>query len=166
MNKKTVITIMLIVFFVVLISVGTYFTLNRQTGLSILNSQTDWNHSKKYFYNSSKKQIPLKFVGIKYIESFNNNYPHFLLSTGAEVALTDELTVKIKPGTTRENLDTLNRKYNVSIVKNLYDTNDVFRLTVKNDPSNNALDMANLYYDQMIIEWTVPNFIHLSIQPL
>jgi len=127
-----------------------------------VSNRTNWDNNKEYFYYYFDKKIPLKFLGMK------DGYPHFVTqdSTKAEVLLTDEFIVKIKSGATRENLEALNRKYNISIVKNIYGTSDEFVLTVKSDPNNNALDMANLYHNQTIIEWADPNFIQLSMRPL
>lgn len=179
MNQKGLINIVLIILVVMLVSYVIYFILARRITSPILpifktspsptlqsTNSTNWDTNKEYFYYyvdeaNVKRAIPIRFAGIK------NGYPHFISqgSTKAEVLLTDEFIVKIKTGETREDLEILNRKYNVSIVVNMYGTKDQFILTVKNSPSSNALDMANFYQNQEIVEWAAPNFMQLSAGP-
>ncbi len=150
MNQKGFANIILVVVIVVLVGAGAYFVSTRQ-------SHTVWNNSKEYFYYFSDEKIPLKFLEIR------DGHPYFMTqySTKAGVLLTDDFIVKIKKGIVREDLEALNRKYNVSIVRNVAHTNDEFVLTVSGDSRNNALDMANLYHNETIVEWSEPNFIQI-----
>lgn len=120
----------------------------------------NWNINKRYFYYYFDEKIPIQFV------EMNGSFPSFMVQNASKaiVLLTDEFIVTIKPGTSQEDLETLNSKYDVSIVKKMLIA-DTFILTAKNNPNINALDMANFYHNQPIIKSSAPNFGQLSTGP-
>lgn len=185
MNQKRFTNIVLGIIIVITVSTVGYFTFVKKSGL-ITNKSTSiptststllpppplsshnvtWDKSKEYFYyvkgdpDYENKEIPLKFVGIK------DGFPVFKgQNSEGELLLSDEFITKFKKGTTQEEIRVLNNQYNVSIVKPMYGMDDQFVLTVKANPQINALNMANMYHNESIIEWAEPNFILLLPGP-
>ena len=118
-----------------------------------------WNPNSEYFYYYNKEKIFMRFVGVE------SGRPVFMMldpkrnETGQKAFLTDQFIVNLKTGATREDLEALNHKYNVSTVKPMLYSDDEFVLTVKGNSEINALDMANAYHNEAIVEWAQPGLI-------
>ena len=81
----------------------------------------------------------------------------------SKILLLDEFIIHLKQGFSKSDLELLNKKYNVE-----FSTGDIFQvnsyiLSTKNNPNSNALEMANIYSDEEIIEWSAPNFLHVNL---
>jgi len=74
----------------------------------------------------------------------------------AKMMLNDELSVKFKPGVTHEEIDRLNALHNVEIVRSL--SSQWYLLRVKDPKNYNTLKTANIYYENPITEFALPNF--------
>lgn len=86
----------------------------------------------------------------------------------AELILTDEFIVKFKPGVSEEEIEVFNTLNNVEILGQP-EWPGRYILRVKDPTNMNTLKIANLYYENPITEYSVPNFIRglkpMSITP-
>lgn len=81
----------------------------------------------------------------------------------AKAMVTDELSVKFKPGVTHEEIYRLNALHNVEIVRSL--SSQWYLLRVKDPKDFNTLKTANFYYENPITEFALPNFTLLIRMP-
>ncbi len=113
------------------------------------------NSQKNYFYYYKNQKIYLNLIGMK------NGHSIFVTKDnpkGSEMTLRDIFMVKLNQGTSLEQLETLNRANGVEIVQKLGLTGEAYTLTVTESSKYNALDMANMYYEKNLFEWSEPDF--------
>ncbi len=77
--------------------------------------------------------------------------------------LTDEFIVKLKTGTTLEQLQNLAEERNCSIVKENQFVENQFLISVSKTSSLNSLQLANLFYETGLFEFSEPNFFRENI---
>jgi uncharacterized repeat protein (TIGR01451 family) len=86
----------------------------------------------------------------------------------AELIFTDEFIVKFRPSASEVEIEAFNTLHNVEIVRKPQWT-ERYTLRVKDPKGTNVLTMANLYYENPITEFAMPNFVRklkpMSITP-
>ena len=112
------------------------------------------NKSKDYFYYYNNEKIFLNLIGER-----NGSLLFTARESGQKLILTDEFLVKLKHEVDAKQLELLNKKYNIQPVKNMLYTKDEFVLKVTPATKMNSLDMANIYNNEPIIQWSAPNWI-------
>lgn len=80
-------------------------------------------------------------------------HPIYTIDQGAEVGITDELTVQFLNNISQSTIDSLNTAYHVTIIKKGFD----YLLRVS--PHSDALKIANIYYETGFTKFSCPNFI-------
>lgn len=137
--------------------VGFYILRNKSSNQNVF--QTD----KSYFYYYSGQKNPLQFIGWNRHPEYKNELAAFVLlgkdPKGDRLLLTDEFIVKLKSNAGQNDLEALNQKNKVTIVRQMLGDSKSFLLSVKDNPNENALDMANRYHDEPVIEFAEPNFL-------
>lgn len=103
--------------------------------------------SNRYSVLSNLKQYDNIAINPLYTTSYNDT-----------LGVYDELIVKLKPGYKIEDIKDINKKYNITIIKNtkLY---TILRIPPKDDP----IQIANSFYDSGFFEYAQPSFL---IQPV
>jgi hypothetical protein len=95
--------------------------------------------------------------------------PFYLFRDGFEIQVLSVFTVELKPETTLKQLEELAEKNAVEILGmiNKYDADlkeylpDLaYRLACTNHSKGNALEMAHLFYESGLFEFTIPNILH------
>jgi len=81
------------------------------------------------------------------------------LSGNLEAVPFGHFVVKFKPAATRVAIDALNNKHHVQIVNVSTAAPNLYTLRVTPASDLSILDMANLYYESLPCEWSVPDFI-------
>lgn len=109
-----------------------------------------WDSNKIYFYyNENNYKDELKFLRLSV-----NGEPVFQSSyEGGELILGDKFYLKLKDKVTLQDLQKLNQKYNVILEEEQY---GFYIISVKNNSQTNALEVANAYHDELIIQWAMP----------
>jgi hypothetical protein len=102
---------------------------------------------------------------IQTIDSLNDNEDIEFASLvfdfpDAELILTDEFIVKFDLNISETEIESFNALNNIDVVRK-EKWADWYVLRVKNPKNTNALKMANLYYENPITEFAVPNFIRI-----
>ena len=146
MNQKKFINIAIIIGIVVITGITGYFILSQRVG----EPTSGWDSSKPYFYyDENNYKNNLKFLRLS-----NDGEPVFLSSNeNSELILGDSFYLKLESGAALQDLQNLNQKYNAVLEK---EQDGLYILTVKNNPLTNALEMANLYHDEQVIQWAMP----------
>lgn len=80
------------------------------------------------------------------------SYPRY------EAILTDEFLVKFRPSVSRAEIDAFNGQHGVEIIRGPKKRGS-YTLRVKNPKYMNTLELANLYYENSITKYSVPNFM-------
>ncbi len=80
---------------------------------------------------------------------------------GAETPqiLTDQFVVEFEPGTSRDEIESLNAARGVEILMEDPANENAFLLTVTEESEQDALDMANFYHQEAPTEFGEPNFL-------
>ena len=82
----------------------------------------------------------------------------------AELIVTDEFIVKFRPSATEDDINSFNELHNVEIVRKPEWT-ERYTLRVKDPKNTGTVEMANLYYENPITVFSMPNFIR-KMEPL
>jgi subtilisin family serine protease len=67
--------------------------------------------------------------------------------------------VRFKPDVTPEQIDELNARYGVEIVRQSSWSPQEYTLRVKSPQEHNPIEVANAYYESGLTEWAEPNFL-------
>jgi subtilisin family serine protease len=78
--------------------------------------------------------------------------------TNTRMLPTDEIVVKLRPGGTKKELDTIAASLQLTVIKTLWGTSDEYALRL-NSPSGDPLEKARLLYESKHFQWAEPNFI-------
>ncbi len=109
------------------------------------------------------QQVPVQRIIPAFFRTQDGDTTHFVM--------TDEFRVRFKPGVTRAEIDALNARYGVEVL--LEDEQDrrqvreynEYQLRVTEASDLNALEAANLYYENPLTVWSLPNF-YINYQPV
>jgi subtilisin family serine protease len=100
-------------------------------------------------------------LNVKAEIEFANPVFHF---PDADLIPTDEFIVKFRPSVSEEEINAFNTINNVEIARK-ENWADWYVLRVKDPRNMNTLEMANLYYESPLTEFSVPNFIR-RLEPM
>ena len=85
--------------------------------------------------------------------------PVFFTTDSLELIPFDEFIVQFEPTISRSEIDELNRRHNVEVVKISSASPNLFTLRVTPASNFPVLEMANLYYEEGRAKWSLPDFV-------
>lgn len=173
MDQKGFINIIMVIGIIILVGTIGYFVLNQQMFTSVppqspnptpiptpIPTSTStpkpatqllpWDPNKIYFYyneNNYKDELKFLRLGVGGEPIFRSSYQN------GELMLGNKFYLKLKDNATLQDLQKLNQKYNIILEKEQY---GFYIISVKNNLQTNALEMANAYHDEPIIQWAMP----------
>ncbi|MFA5858171.1 MAG: hypothetical protein WC955_03815 [Elusimicrobiota bacterium] len=82
-----------------------------------------------------------------------------LFAKNEQLLLTEEFLVKFKSSISDSHIENINNSHNIKIIKRpSYDRPYHTLASIDSDPLK-SLEMANLYYENGLVEWASPNFL-------
>ena len=91
-----------------------------------------------------------------YVEFAN---PVYLINGRDRVFVYDQFTVQFYQHIKREQINELNKKYNVELVKASSASHNLFSLRITSKTGISVVDLANIYHENSIVEYSLPSFI-------
>ncbi|MFZ6009948.1 MAG: S8 family serine peptidase [Bacteroidota bacterium] len=88
--------------------------------------------------------------------------PMLQYNNGGDFAITDEFTVKLKPSTSYARLQDLINTHQCSVVEENEFVKNQFLISVPKTSSLDAMELANLFYETSLFEFSEPNFLALN----
>ena len=128
-------------------------------GLSIQKEFNDERISDLFVVESDVQKKTISDL----IQSDDIEYtmPVFLSDNGKEQIVTTQFVAKFEDGVTEAEINQLNQKYGVTIVKNLSRTLLPNRYLLEIDYSGdmNVFDVANIYHENSLVQYATPDFV-------
>ena len=78
----------------------------------------------------------------------------YKLENGLDIVLFDEIVVQFLPGVSKEQQEELNQKFKTKVIA----TYEIFQI-LKVSKGNDALDIANRYFESGLVKFSKPNFL-------
>jgi hypothetical protein len=133
------------------------------TNYKIQNSEKDFG---EYLILETNKQLTLN-EKLKSLTDYKNHtniiYACFMLKYGnISQGYSNEFVVKLLPSTSRLQLDELCEKHKIITLKeNQFDRN-IFTIIISKNSSQNVIDLANIFHETGLFDYSEPNFIRVN----